>query len=329
MNATIKTIGMYVPEKKISNTYFENILDTSDEWITTRTGIQSRYFSGINEYTSDLCIKAVEDLIEKFSFDISTIDFVIVASSTPDQILPSVASRVQNHFKIENIGCMDLSAACAGFVYGITLAKGLVAANTHKKILVIGAETLSKVCDFSDRTSCILFGDGAGAVVVESSEKNHLFAPITTTDGSYGKDLYISSLPIPLNGECIKSDGKIRQNGKTVFKWAVKALVENISKLCIINNITLTELNWLIPHSANIRILEAVCSEINFPIHKCLESIKQYGNTSAASIPIAWYNGLKNGDIKEGDKLLLAGFGGGLTFSGIYMDNQIDFKHLF
>ncbi|MGS2738947.1 beta-ketoacyl-ACP synthase 3 [Sinomicrobium sp. M5D2P17] len=323
MNATIKTIGMYVPERKISNAYFEKILDTSDEWITSRTGIQNRYFSEAKECTSHLCIRAVENLTENYSLDISTIDFIIVATSTPDQSFPSVASRVQDYFKIENAGCMDLSAACAGFVYGITLAKGLIAANTHKKVLVIGAETLSKICDFSDRTSCILFGDGAGAVVVESSEKNHLFAPITTTDGSYGKELYKTSLPIMLNGEYIKNDGKIHQNGRVVFKWAVNALVKNITKLCIINNVALNELNWLIPHSANIRILEAVCSELDFPIHKCLESVKEYGNTSAASIPIAWYNGLKNGNINCGDKLLLAGFGGGLTFSGIYIANQI------
>ncbi len=324
MNAIINSIGVYVPTNKVDNHYFETILDTSDEWIRTRTGIETRYFSSEEEYTGDLCVKAVEHLLTGYNKSISDVDFIIVATSTADQILPSVASQVQNRLNIKNAGCIDVYAACAGFVYGIILAKGLIASGTHSKILVIGAETLSKVSDMTDRSSCILFGDGAGAVIVEASEKNYLFNALTDTDGAYGKDLYISNLAEKINGAQIIPDGKIHQNGRIVFKWAVSTLTNKFNELARQNNIGLDELDWMIPHSANIRILESVCKNLNFPLEKCLESIRHYGNTSAASIPLAWYNGISCGKIKVNDNLLLAGFGGGLTFSGIYITNQIE-----
>lgn len=324
MNATIKSIGIYHPQKRIDNAYFENILDTSDQWIRKRTGIENRFFSLKNEYTSDLCVKAVQALAKNHDTQLDNIDFIIVATSTPDQTLPSVASQVQIRMNIPNAGCMDISAACGGFVYGLILAKGLIAAQTHKKVLVIGAETLSKVTDFTDRSSCILFGDGAGAVIVEASEDNHILKAITDTDGSYGKDLYLSHQIAPINGETIISDNKIHQNGKTVFKWAVSSLVKKIQDLVSKNKMTLDDIDFFIPHSANIRILETVCKELGISMDKCIESIRNYGNTSAASIPIAWYNGLVAGKIKPKDKLLLIGFGGGLTCAGVCLLNNIE-----
>lgn len=326
MSATINSIGTYIPNRKIDNHYFESILDTNDEWIRSRTGISTRYFAEENEYTSDLCIKAVENLVANYLKDVSDVDFVIVASSTTDHVLPSVASKVQAYFGIKNAGCIDVSAACAGFVYGLIIAKGLIAAQSHKKILVIGAETLSKSCDFTDRSTCILFGDGAGAVLVEASESNHLFNAVATTDGSLGKDLYISYRPAPIDGNVTIANGMVHQNGRSVFKWAVSTLVDKIKELADINNVALNDVDWLIPHSANIRILDSVCSGLNFPTERTLESIRNYGNTSAASIPIAWHNGIKSGKVKIDDKLLLAGFGGGLTYSGIYLNNQIEEK---
>lgn len=323
MNATISSIGIYHPEREIRNSFFEEYLETSDQWIRERTGIERRFFSLENEYTSDLCIKAVQNLADKYNKKLSDIDFIIVATSTPDQILPSMASRVQAKFKISNAGCMDISAACGGFVYGIILAKGLIAAQTHQKILVIGAETLSKVTDFSDRNSCILFGDGAGAVIVEKSTDNHIFKAITDTDGSYGKDLYLSNQAALINEQVIISDSKIHQNGRTVFKWAVSTLIKHIEELASLNEVDLQNINFLIPHSANIRILEAVCKELDIPMENCVESIRNYGNTSTASIPIAWYNGVESGKIRPNDNLLLIGFGGGLTCAGICLQNNI------
>jgi 3-oxoacyl-[acyl-carrier-protein] synthase III len=323
MNATIKSIGIYHPEREITNSFFETYLETSDEWIRERTGIERRYFSSEDEYTSDLCVKAVQALQKNHNTDIQEVDFVIVATSTPDQILPSVASRVQARLNIPNAGCIDVSAACGGFVYGIVLAKGLVAAQTHHKILVIGAETLSKAIDLSDRNSCILFGDGAGAVIVEASSGNHVFEPLTDTDGSLGKELFISHLSEVVDGEPILGDRKMHQNGRAVFKWAVSTLIKNIPALVAKNNKSLDQIDFLIPHSANIRILEAVCKNLDFPMERCIESVRNYGNTSAASIPIAWYNGLASGKIKQHDQLLLIGFGGGLTCAGICLENNI------
>lgn len=324
MHASITSIGIYHPEKEIRNSFFEAYLDTSDQWIRERTGIERRFFVSENEYTSDLCIRAVGALKDNSNKELKDIDFIIVATSTPDQILPSVASRVQTALNIPNAGCIDISAACGGFVYGIILAKGLIAAQTHRKILVIGAETLSRVTDFSDRSSCILFGDGAGAVIVEASVDNHIFNAITDTDGSYGKDLYLSNSAATINGQVVISDNKLHQNGRVVFKWAVSTLVKKIRELASLNHMNLDDIDYLIPHSANIRILEAVCRELNVPMEKCLESIRHYGNTSAASIPIAWHNGIVSGKIKPGDNLLLIGFGGGLTCAGICLRSNVD-----
>lgn len=323
MGATIKSIGIYRPEREVTNAFFEAYLETSDDWIRARTGIERRYFASDDEYTSDLCVQAVKSLQKSSKTSIEDVDFIIVATSTPDQILPNVASRVQARLNISNAGCIDISSACGGFVYGIILAKGLIAAQTHRKVLVIGAETLSKAIDLSDRNSCILFGDGAGAVIVEASSDNHVFEPLTDTDGSLGKELFISHLSEKVDGEPILGDRKMHQNGRAVFKWAVSTLVKNIPMLVEKNKMNLDQIDFLIPHSANIRILEAVCKNLDFPMEKCMESVRNYGNTSAASIPIAWYNGLASGKIKQHDQLLLIGFGGGLTCAGICLENDI------
>ena len=323
MNATITSIGIYHPENVIYNSFFESYLDTSDQWIKERTGIERRFYTAENEYTSDMCVRAAQNLRNNYNKDLTDIDFIIVATSTPDQPIPSVASQVQTRLNIPNAGAMDISCACAGFVNGIILAKGLIAANTHHKILVIGADTLSKVTDMTDRTTCILFGDAAGAVLVEASDENHIFDTVTGTDGSYGKDLYLSNQPIPINGTEIITNNKIHQNGRVVYKWAIQTLANGIKRLAEINGLSLSEVDYFIPHSANYRLLEAVCSELDIPMEKCLDSVRQFGNTSAASIPLAWYNGIKDKKIQKGDKLLLMGFGGGFTYGGICVRNEI------
>jgi 3-oxoacyl-[acyl-carrier-protein] synthase-3 len=211
-------------------------------------------------------------------------------------------------------------AACAGFVYGLVLAKGMIAAGTHKKVLVFGAETLSKFTDFKDRTSCILFGDGAGVALVEASDKLKILNAITGADGSHGKDLYLSQNNSIVNGEQIDTNGKIHQNGKVVFKWAIQTVSLKAKELLERNGMKLEQLDWIILHSANMRIIEGVAAELNYPMERMLCSIEYFGNTSSASIPLAWDIANKAGKIKPGNKILMLGFGGGLTYAGIIIE---------
>ncbi len=314
--ARLSAIGMAIPEKRITNEYFEAIIETTDEWIVSRTGIRSRYHTGPEEFTSHLCVKAVEDLVERFQVSLEDVDMIIVSTVTPDQPMPSMACRVQHWFKIPHTGVLDVYAACAGFSYGVIMAKGLIAGGSHRKILVIGGETLSKVTDFTDRTSCFLFGDGAGAVLIEAAETGNIGACITGSNGEGGSDLYMSGFAESIDGHALKMNRTIVQNGRRVFKWAVNTVTAEVRRLLELNNLTLEELDWLIPHSANLRILEAICKELDFPMEKVLESIVDFGNTSSATIPIALSNGIKSGKVKRGDRILLIGFGGGLAYAG-------------
>jgi 3-oxoacyl-[acyl-carrier-protein] synthase-3 len=317
MNARIAAIGVYTPSKIINNQWFENFIETNDEWIISRTGIRERRMAEENEFTSDLCVKAIENLLkENPSVNLDGVDFILVGTTTADQIMPSMASQVQNRLAIKNCGCLDIMAACAGFCYGLVLAKGLIAAGTHKKILVLGAETLSKFTDFKDRTTCILFGDAAGVALVEASETPGILNCVTGTDGSHGKDLYLSQHAVSVNGEPIDANGKIHQNGKVVFKWAVQNITQKVTELVCLNQMQLDDLDWIILHSANLRIIEAVATGLHFPMDKMLTSIELFGNTSSASIPLAWDLAVKAGKIKKGNKVLMIGFGGGLTFAG-------------
>ena len=312
----ITAFGTYVPEKIINNQYFEEIIDTNDEWIVTRTGIKTRRFAKKGEYTSDLSVKAVQDLQANSGVDIDDVDFIIVCTTSPDQPMPNVASRVQYKLGLMKAGCNDVYAACAGFVYGLQLAHGLITARVNKKVLVIGAETLSKITDFEDRTSCILFGDGAGAALVEPSEEEHFLAFNSGTNGEFGHDLYLSHKKNSINGVGISPNGRIVQNGKSVFKWAVGNIPIKVQELVEKAGLTLNDIDYIIPHSANLRIIEAIAKNLGYPIEKVPESVTEFGNTSSASIPLAIAKSQRTGGIKKGDVVLMIGFGGGLTFAG-------------
>lgn len=316
-NARLSAIGMAVPEKVINNAYFESLIETTDEWIVSRTGIQTRYHAGPKEFTSDLCVRAVQDLAEQFpDKTLEDVDMILVATTSPDQPMPSMACRVQHRLSLHQAGALDIYAACAGFSYGIVMAKGLIAGGMHRKILVIGAETLSKITDFTDRTSCMLFGDGAGAVLIEADETGNIGACVTGASGEGGPDLYISGFAESIDDQPLKMNRCIVQNGRKVFKWAINKAAEQLPILAERNGMSLSEVDWLVPHSANLRILEGICNETGFPMGKTLESIVDYGNTSSASIPIALYNGIKSGKVKRGDKIMIFGFGGGLAYAG-------------
>ncbi|MEM6735884.1 MAG: ketoacyl-ACP synthase III [Bacteroidota bacterium] len=312
----ITAFSTYVPEKEINNIYFEKIIDTNDEWIRTRTGIKTRRFSKTGEYTSDMCVKAVHTLIDVHGVRIDDVDFILVCTTSPDQTMPNCASRVQHKLGIENTGCTDVYAACAGFVYGLQMAHGFVNSGIYKKVLVFGAEALSKITDFSDRTSCILFGDGVGAAIVEPAEEEYFLAFNAGTNGEFGHDLYLSNTKNSINGVGIKPNGLIVQNGKSVFKWAVSNIPLKIKELSEKAGLTLKDMDFIIPHSANLRILEAIAKNLDFPVEKMPESVTEFGNTSSASIPLAIEKSIIDGGIKKGDIILLIGFGGGLTFAG-------------
>ena len=317
--AIITAIGTNIPDKCVPNEYFESFLETNNEWIVSRTGIQTRYHTTDEEFTSNLSTRAVRDMVARYHVHLHDVDMVIVSTVTPDQPMPSMACMVQYKMEIPNTGTLDIFAACAGFAYGLTVAKGLIAAGTHKKIIVIGAETLSKVTDFEDRTSCILFGDGAGAMLVEAAapgQSGNIGACVTGSFGEGGPDLYMSGMASKLYDLPIVRNQKIVQNGRKVFKWAVNTVAAEVPRLLAMDGLTLDDIDWFVPHSANLRIIEAITKQMGFPMERTLESVTVFGNTSSASIPLAFNRGIVEGKVKKGDKVVFFGFGGGLTYAG-------------
>ena len=312
----ITAFGTYVPEKIINNHYFENLIDTNDEWILSRTGIRTRRFAKDGEYTSDLSYKAVQDLVSKSGKEVKDVDFIIICTTSPDQPMPNSASRLQYKLGVENAGCNDIYAACAGFVYGLQMAHGFVNSGIYQKVLVVGAETLSKIIDMDDRTSCILFGDGAGAALIEPGEDEHFLAFNSGTNGDLGHDLYLSHKKNSINGVGFNPNGRIIQNARSVFKWAVGNIPNKIRDLVEKAGLTLDDIDHIVPHSANLRIIEAIAKSLDYPMEKVPESVTEFGNTSSASIPLAIAKSMQTGGIKKGDTVLMIGFGGGLTFAG-------------
>jgi len=319
-HARITAIGAYVPERKITNAAMEQMVDTSDEWIVQRTGIRERRAVSENEFTSDMCIRAVEDLLANYPVRVDDVDMILVATNTPDVPFPSVAAMVQAHFGIASTGSLDINATCAGFAYGLHLANGMISAGLHRKILVFGADALTRVTDYTDRTTCILFGDGAGVVMVERDMGNGAFQAVTLgTDGTGGKHVYRSGARTELHGTELVGDGKIVQNGREVYRFAVSTVPKGIAALLEQTGGTTDQIDWFVPHSANLRIIESICEKTGIPIEKALYSLEYYGNTSAASIPLAIHLGVQEGKVKPGDNMLLFGFGGGLTYSGLML----------
>nr|WP_026263934.1 ketoacyl-ACP synthase III [Paenibacillus terrigena] len=319
-HARIKAIGAYVPERKITNTDMEQMVDTSDEWIVQRTGIHERRAVRDGEFTSDMCIRAVEDMLANYPVNVEDVDMILVATNTPDVPFPSVAAIVQAHFGIASTGTLDINATCAGFAYGLHLANGLISAGLHRKILVFGADTLTRVTDYTDRTTCILFGDGAGVVMVERDMENGAFQAVTMgTDGTGGKHVYRSGSRKELHGTALVGDGNIVQNGREVYRFAVSTVPKGIAALLEQTGGTTEEIDWFVPHSANLRIIESICEKSDIPLEKALYSLEYYGNTSAASIPLAIHLGVQEGKVKQGDNMLLFGFGGGLTYTGLIL----------
>ncbi|MGM0896483.1 MAG: ketoacyl-ACP synthase III [Bacillota bacterium] len=322
--ARITAIGSYVPEKRLTNRHLEDLVETNDEWILQRTGIRERRIAGDHEFTSDISVKAAEDLAERYGKTFEDVDLIIVCTMTPDFKTPSVAAMVQAKLGIKNTGAIDLNAACAGFSYGLHMANGLITAGLHKKVLVIGAETFSKILDYSDRSTCILFGDGGGAVLVEHDEQQPSFIAYNLgTDGGLANNLYCTDLAGEMFGKELGARNVVAQNGREVYKWAVNTVPKGVTALMDKAGIIPADVDWFVPHSANLRIIESICTRSGLPLDKTIYSLEYFGNTSAGSIPLSLAEGVKDGRIKAGDQLLLYGFGGGLTHAGVLVNWSI------
>ncbi|GGE37440.1 3-oxoacyl-[acyl-carrier-protein] synthase 3 [Pullulanibacillus camelliae] len=316
--ARITAIGSYIPEKRLTNHDIEKLVDTNDEWITKRTGIKERRIAADDQFSSDLGILAVEDLIKRSNKSIEDVDMVLVATTTPDFSFPSVASQIQAHFNIQHAGAMDLTATCAGFTYGLHLANSLVTSGAHKKVLLVATETLSKVTDYTDRSTCILFGDAASAILVEYDENDpSLLEFVIGSDGDTGKFVYRTGLSHTMKGQELVHTEKIVQNGREVYKWVLSNIPQAIRELLNKANKTMNAINWFVPHSANLKMIEAICERIDFPMERTLTSAAYVGNTSSASIPLALDMAFKAGKLKTGDQIVLHGFGGGLVHCGL------------
>lgn len=320
-SAKITGMGAYVPSRKLTNHDLENMVDTSDEWIIRRTGIRERRISEKEEFSSDLAIKAVENLIEKENIKVSDVDMIIVTTFTPDHFSPTVSALVQGHFDIKNTGTMDISSGCTGFVYGLCVANSLITAGHSNKVLLIASETVSKVVDYSDRNTCILFGDAAAAVLVErTQEKGSFLASCFSSDGKLAENVSCSNFSDTINGKTVGKKRLFQQEGRFLYEYVVKNIPSGICELIGKADLTLNDIKWFVPHSANLRMIKAICERLEFPMEKTLVSNEYYGNTSSASIPLAIWLALADDRIKAGDRMVLYGFGGGLTYGGVVIE---------
>lgn len=313
----VSAYGMYVPSNVLTNADFEKMVDTSDEWIVQRTGIRERRRVADREYTSDMCIAAVEDLLREFpAVDITQVEYVIVATTTPDYVYPSVAALLQDRMGIpKSAGALDISAACAGFCSALNLAAALIASGQTRNVLVIGGESLTRAVDYTDRATCVLFGDGAAAMLIEYDENGTLAGMDSGSDGSAGPALYRTATRRDIDGVSDAS-GLLRQQGRDVYRWVLENIPRSIDRILERAGTSLDDIDWFIPHSANMRMIEALCKRINFPRERTLTSLEYYGNTSAVSIPLALIPAVREGVVKPGDRILLIGFGGGLVSAG-------------
>jgi 3-oxoacyl-[acyl-carrier-protein] synthase-3 len=313
--------GSYLPPRRLSNADLVAELATqgiesSDEWIVERTGIRARHFVGDGVGSSDLGAEAARRAIESAGCQASDIDLIIVATSTPDMVFPSTAALLQNKLGIVGCPVFDVQAVCSGFVYAMTVADAMIKTGTAKRALVIGAEVFSRILDFKDRTTCVLFGDGAGAVVLEASETPGILATDIHADGKYSDILCV---PGHVSGGAILGDPVLKMDGQAVFKLAVGVLEETARASLAKAGLNDADIDWLIPHQANIRIMQSTARKLKMSMDKVIVTVDQHGNTSAASIPLALDHGVRSGKITKGQTLMLEGVGGGFTWGSVLL----------
>jgi len=312
INAIINGTGSYLPKRQLTNTELESTIDTTDEWIFSRTGISSRRVASDDETTASMASAAAIAAIEASSISAEDIDLIVVATCTPDNFFPSVACQVQKALNISRpIPAFDISAACSGFVYALDVAKQYITSNAAKHVLVIGSEVLSRAVDWSDRTTCILFGDGAGAFVLSASDKPGILGSVLHS--SYDTDDLLTY------GNNLVDNNKtyIRMRGNEIFKLAVNIMGDIVDEVLKKSNLQKEDIKWLLPHQANIRIIKAIAKKLDLPMSQVIVTIENHGNTSAASIPLALDYSIRHKQIQRGDTLLLEAFGGGMTWGAL------------
>lgn len=323
INAKIIGVGGYIPEKVYDNAYMESIVDTNDEWITRRTGIKERHISADNEYTTDMATEASKIAIENAGLTPEDIDLIILATVTPDYFTPASACIVQHNLGAVNAAAFDYNAACSGFVTGLTIAEQFIKCGTYKNIVVVCADVLSKATDYKDRATCVLFGDAAGAAVVSASEETGIISTDIGADGSSG--LAITSLAYRDDEEEVEKriSGKkdtIWMAGSAVMKFAVKAMADASEKVIEKAGLTWDDIDMVVPHQANYRIVDSAIKRMGISEDKVFLNLEKYGNTSASCIPVALSQAVEQGKIKKGDKVVLVGFGGGLTWGAALLE---------
>jgi 3-oxoacyl-[acyl-carrier-protein] synthase-3 len=303
--------GSYLPEKVLSNHDLESMVDTTDQWITERTGIKERHIAAENETTTDLAYQASLKAIEAAGISNDDIDLIIVATTTPTQIFPSTASLLQAKLNIAGCPAFDVQAVCTGFVYALTVADKFIKSGGVNNVLVVGAETISRIIDWTDRNTCVLFGDGAGAVVLQASQQPGIISTHIHSDGSFNRLLQVPTGP----GSVVTDESPyIDMQGNEVFKVAVKTLSSIVDETLEANQLDKTAIDWLIPHQANIRIIAATARKLQMSMDHVVVTVDKHGNTSAASIPLALDVAVRDGRIKRGETLLFEAFGGGFTW---------------
>ena len=319
LRATVLGVGAYAPPKVMTNDDLARLVDTSDEWITTRTGIKRRHIAGPDQATSDLAIVAAQQALEAAAVRAQDLDLILVGTATPDMLFPATACVLQDRLGAARAGAFDLLAACSSFVYGLISAGQMIASGVIRTALVVGADTLSRLIDWEDRSTCVLIGDGAGAVVLGSSERGRgIYTGRVGADGSAGDVLKVPAggSRMPVTAEAIER--KLHRgymDGQAVFKLAVRTIPGLIRETVAQAGWTMDQVDLIVPHQANLRIIEAMASQLHLPMEKFVVNIQEYGNTSAASVPLALFEAVQGGRIHAGDRLVLAAFGGGFTYA--------------
>ena len=319
IRATVRGVGHYLPERVVPNAYFEDTLDTTDEWITSRSGIERRHFAASDEYTSDLGTKAAQKALDRAGLAADDIDAVIVATSTPDLTFPSAATMIQQKLGMTQGFAFDIQAVCAGFVYALANANGMIVSGQAKRVLVIGAETFSRILDFTDRGTCVLFGDGAGALILEAQETEGsandrgVLGIDLNSDGRYRDMLYVDG------GMISNQTGFIKMQGNALFRQAVEKLASTAGAALLKADLGHDDVDWIVPHQANIRIIQGTAKKLGVSMDKVVVTVQDHGNTSAASIPLALSVGVERGQIKRGDLLVTEAIGGGLAWGAVVL----------
>ncbi len=318
--AVVIGVGHYLPARVVPNSEFEATLETSDEWIVSRSGIERRHFAAEDEATSDLATQAARAALAHAGLEADALDAIIVATSTPDLTFPAVATMVQANLGMSRGFAFDIQAVCAGFVYALANANALIAAGSARRVMIIGAETFSRILDWTDRTTCVLFGDGAGAVILEAQEgtgtvgDRGVLAADLNSDGSQRGILYVDG-----GVSTTRTAGCVRMQGKEVFRQAVEKLAATARTAIARAGIGVDDIDWIVPHQANLRIIRGTAQKLNLPIERVVVTVADHGNTSAASIPLALSVGVARGQIKPGDLIVTEAIGGGLAWGAVVL----------